>query len=188
MRVDVIKGFLPEADCIELNAWTEHAAKNGLLSTGLTRNGLTNNRLTSRLNSFKYVYPQLVIDTSNKVREFVGVSEYPLITGHGRDGVVVSYTTNGGDVYKHRDPSSQTDPNLGTLRCNILTQKPEAGGELYVEGRKIELEVGDLHCYMVSKYHHWATPVVGNTARIMWMFGAHVPEQAWEYNLISGDY
>lgn len=177
MRVEVIKDFLSADDCAMLNEWTLLGVQNEWLSTGITDGGFTNSRLTSRLYGDRFTTPVEVLQISDRVRAFCGVSQYPHILGHGRDGVVVSYTKPGGDVYRHRDPRSVDD--ISTLRCNVMTQGADAGGALYIGGEKIEVGVGDLHCYLVSEHDHWVEPVEGNTPRIMWMFGAHVPADDW---------
>ena len=177
MRIDIYPNFATQEEINALNKWTELGVKNKWLDIGISNNGDLKTRLTSRMYFDRYEYPQIVRDLSERIRKFVGIDSYPLIEGHGRDGVVVSYTMNGGDVAKHKDPKSAE--GLATLRCNILTQKSENGGDLYVDGNKININVGDLHCYLVSEHEHWATPVEGNTPRIMWMFGAHVPVDDW---------
>ena len=183
MRIDVYPDFATEEEVNALNTWAELGVKNKWLFNGISNGLITYKRFTSRMYGDRYEYPQVVRDVSKRVREFVGVDSYPLILGHGRDGVVVSYTLQGGDVYKHRDPRSAM--GLATLRCNILTQAPEKGGELYVDGVQVKLNVGDLHCYLVSEHDHWATEVEGNIPRIMWMFGAHVPAEDWNSRKIK---
>jgi hypothetical protein len=61
-----------------------------------------------------------------------------------------------------------------------MTQDADAGGNLYIGGEKTDVSVGDLHCYLVSEHEHWVESVQGNTPRIMWMFGAHVPAEDWD--------
>jgi hypothetical protein len=184
MRIDVYPNFATEEEVNALNMWAELGVKNKWIYNGITSGAVTTNkRFTSRLYGDKYEYPQIVRDISKRVREFIGVDKYSLIEGHGRDGVVVSYTLPGGDVYKHRDPRS--DMGLATLRCNILTQKADAGCQLYVDDVEVKINVGDLHCYLVSEHCHWATEVEGNTPRIMWMFGAHVPAEDWNSGKIK---
>ena len=183
MRIDIYPNFATKAEIDELNAWAELGVKNGWLSLGVTAGAVkVSTRLTSRLYGDRYQYPQIVRDLSDRIRKFVGIDTYPLITGHGRDGVVVSYTYPGGDVYKHKDPVGM---GMATLRCNILTQKADAGCQLYVDDEPVNFNVGDLHCYLVSEHYHWATPVEGSTPRIMWMFGAHVPAEDWNSGKIK---
>jgi hypothetical protein len=82
-----------------------------------------------------------------------------------------------GEVYTHRDPDG--GDGVVTYRCNVLTQANEDGAELYVGGNKVDIEVGDLHCYAVSEIGHGVTEAKGITPRIMWMFGAHTPKEYW---------
>lgn len=182
MRIDIYPKFATQEEIKSLNEWAELGVKNKWLDVGVSSGKRTTKRLTSRLYGGRYEYPQIVRDVSDRIRKFVGIDSYPLIEGHGRDGVVVSYTYPGGDVYKHKDPRSM---EMATLRCNILTQKADAGCQLCVEGEPVNIDVGDLHCYLVSEHEHWATPVEGNTPRIMWMFGAHVPAEDWNSGKIK---
>lgn len=179
MQVKIYKNFLNVEECNALNDVARLGVLEGWVSEALSR-GQRNytKRLTSRFHMEKAEYPPLVYAVSAKVREFLGVESFPLIEGHGKNGVVVSYTMEGGDVYKHLDGLSAD--GLPTYRCNILTQASEAGGELFVDDKKIDIAVGDLHCYMVSELEHYATEVKGKTPRIMWMFGAHIPKTHWE--------
>lgn len=184
MRIEIYPNFATQEEIKALNEWVELGVKNKWLDIGVTKNSIkTNNRLTSRFYGGRFVYPQVVHNLSERIRKFVGLESYPLILGHGRDGIVVSYTMNGGDVYKHKDPKSLN--GLATLRCNILTQSSEKGGQLYVDGQAINFNVGDLHCYLVSEHEHWVTPAEGDTPRIMWMFGAHVPAEDWNSGKIK---
>lgn len=183
MRIEIVSNFATQEEISVLNEWAKLGVKNKWLDVGISKRSVCVNRLTSRFYGDRYKYPQIVCNLSTRVRKFVGVDLYPLILGHGNDGIVVSYTMNGGDVYKHKDPKSVE--GLATLRCNILTQKADAGGVLYVDGQQVDIEVGDLHCYLVSEHEHWATKVEGNTPRIMWMFGAHVPAENWNSGKIK---
>jgi hypothetical protein len=184
MRIERHKNFLTQAECSALNAWADLGVQNKWLDVGFSKGVLgTVNRVTSRLYPGRFKYPQFVHDISNKIRIFCGVGSYGLIEGHGRDGIVVSCTFTGGDVYAHKDPVSEK--GLATLRCNIMTRAPDAGCVLHVGGQVVDIEAGELHCYLASEHEHFATPVEGNTSRIMWMFGAHVPAQDWDGGLIK---
>jgi hypothetical protein len=184
MQIKIFKNFLCKEECEILN----NIAKNGLglwMHTGITDyTKEIKTRFTSRMKMGNYEYPKIVLDISNRVRSFVGIDSFPIIDGHGKNGVVVSYTMQGGDVYPHKDPRSAD--GLLTYRCNILTQANEDGCDLYVGGKKIDIEVGDLHCYMVSELEHYVTEAKGETPRIMWMFGAHIPKEHWSEYGLSG--
>jgi hypothetical protein len=184
MRIERHKNFLTQDECDALNAWADLGVQNKWLDAGFSKGVLgTVNRVTSRLYPERFEYPQFVRDISDKIRSFSGVSSYGLIEGHGRDGIVVSCTFTGGDVYAHRDPTSKD--NLATLRCNVMTRSADAGCVLHIDGQVADIEVGELHCYLASEYEHFATPVEGSTSRVMWMFGAHVPAEDWDGGLIK---
>jgi len=178
MRIERIKNFFTSAECTELNAWVDEGVSKKWLDFGISRGepGYIT-RVTSRLYADRFEHPQFILDLSARVREFCGVSEYPLVTGHGRDGIVVSCTFPGGDVYAHKDPCGLN--GLAVLRCNVMTRAADAGCVLHVDDQPIDIEVGELHCYLVSEHTHFATPVQGNTSRVMWMFGAEVPSKDW---------
>lgn len=182
-RLEIAKAFLSLEECGLLNDWANTGINTGWLDKGLRAGVFTDKRLTSRMYGYRFSMPPEILKISEKVRRFAGVDAYPLAVGHGKDGIVVSCTFSGGDVHKHVDPQSYRD--LATLRCNVMTQKPEAGGVLHVEDEPVPLDVGDLHCYLVSEHQHHVTTVVGNTPRILWMFGACVPKDAWNDNTIK---
>lgn len=183
MRVEIARGFLSAEECSALNEWALLGVENGWLDAGVSRGKATRTRLTSRMYGDRFETPSVVKSISEKIRAYAGVHLHSIIEGHGRDGVVVSCTYAGGDVYEHKDPRSF--PELATLRCNVMTQKSEAGGILHLEGRPVELDVGDLHCYLASEHAHNVDPVVGDTPRILWMFGACVPAEDWNSGRIE---
>lgn len=185
MRVEIVKNFLTAVECAQLNAWVDSVEGSAAFSNGVTDYvHRTDKRKTTRMSGNTYVYPQFVLDLANRVREFCGVSAYPIIGGdHGRDGIVVSHTFPGGDVYAHRDP--RVNPLLAALRCNIMSRGVDAGGILYIEDQAHDIGVGDLHCYLVSEHTHRVTRVEGNLSRVMWMFGAQVPADAWNSGQIQ---
>jgi len=185
MRVEVIKNFLPHADIAELNVWVEEGVKKKWLDIGFTARGqptTPDTRVTSRLYGARFNYPEVALRTSNKVREYCGIFNAPLIEGHGKDGIVVSCTFPGGDVYAHRDPRMYEH---SVLRCNIMTQGADVGGVLYVGGQPVPIEVGDLHCYLASEHEHYVTTVGGNTPRVLWMFGGCVLAENWDTGRIK---
>jgi hypothetical protein len=184
MRIERHKNFITTEECTALNAWVDEGVERRWLDVGIDgRDFKYARRVTSRLYPERFEYPEFVRELSNRVRIFCGVSSYGVIEGHGRDGVVVSCTFPGGDVYPHIDPSGPD--GLATLRCNIMTRAADVGCVLYVGGQVVDIEVGELHCYLVSEHKHFVTPVEGNTNRVMWMFGAHVPSEDWNNGFIK---
>lgn len=184
MRLERHQNFLSQEDCNILNDWVDEGVKNKWLDFGMSEGifGYTK-RVTTRRYGNRFEYPQIVLDISNRIRKFYGIDSYNIIEGHGRDGVVVSCTFPGGDVYKHQDPKSIG--GLSALRCNVMTRKADAGGKLYVGGEHIDIEVGELHCYLASDFEHYVTEVEGETSRILWMFGAYVSKEDWENGILK---
>jgi hypothetical protein len=171
MNVIRIKQFVTPSQCGELNAWAELAVKNKWLDLGTDRgSGWTyEKRLTTRPYGDRFEYPQIVYGIFAQITEALALHNLPKsVVGEGRNGVVVSYTYAGGDVFPHTDPP-EGDRHL--LRCNILSQKAEGGAELYIGDEHIDVEVGELHCYLPSAIPHYVTTVQGQTPRILWMFG-----------------
>lgn len=183
MRIAVKPGFFSAEDCASLSTVTLRGVVEGWVSTGIGAGGLgTTGRKTSRLYMKSKAYPAVVGQCMDKILAFMGLTRYSLILGgHGADGAVTSITYKGDDVYPHCDPKL---PGLSILRCNVVTQASEAGGKLYVGGALVDVNVGDLHCYLASDYPHKVTSVTGDTPRILWMFGAQVPKDAWELKQI----
>ena len=183
MRLEVVKGFFSSDLCAKLNAWATEGAGCGWLDFGIDSGVRTQTRLTTRVTPEAFTYPEFVLRASERIREFCGVSHLPLVAG-GRDGVIVSYTKRGGDVYEHRDPAPL---GAAVLRCNVMTSKSERGGQLYVDGRPVEIEEGDLHCYLASEHKHRVGIVLDDKPRIMWMFGALVQIEDWNTGKIGAN-
>jgi hypothetical protein len=61
-----------------------------------------------------------------------------------------------------------------------MTSAADGGGQLMVEGEPVDINVGDLHCYAVSELLHQVSPFEGTTPRIMYMFGAAIPEESMD--------
>lgn len=179
MRIERVKNFFTPQECALLNQWVFEAVEKNWLSLGIDPENRENKgRFTSRHSSDRYKYPDLALALSNRVRAYCGVAEYPLLLSEGgQDGVVVTHTSRGGNTHKHTDGRSKE--GVGVLRCNVMTQAAEAGGVLHIGDKAIDIEVGELHCYLASEHEHYATTVEGATPRVLWMFGAHVPVNAW---------
>jgi hypothetical protein len=186
VRLEITPNFITQEECALLNAWVYEGVSKKWLDKGFDSSvHFTDKRLTSRPYGHRFTYPKEVIDLSNKIKRFVGISNYPIIQGHGKDGIVVSYTKPGGSVHAHVDPKIPETGWYSALRCNIMTQAAEENGDLFVDGIKINIKAGDLHCYLASDFEHYVTEVKGNTPRILWMFGAYVPKEDWENGTIK---
>jgi hypothetical protein len=180
------KQFLTQAQCDELNAWVGLAVGNKWLDRGRGENAswdLTT-RLTTRAYGDRFEYPQAVHNVFAQITTTLGLQDLPKsVAGGGRDGIVVSCTYAEGDVYEHTDPMEGANH---VLRCNIMSQKTEEGAELYLDDERIDVEVGELHCYLPSDIPHYVTAAKGNTPRIMWMFGYQCSKERFDKLLTAG--
>lgn len=179
MRIEIKTGFLTQAQCDELNAWSDAGVSSGLFVEGLEADGSPEPlRLTTRLTT--PTYPQSIYDLNATVRAYCGVTSYDS-TEEGSQGIVSTYIKPGGDLYAHTDPMYG---ELSVLRCNIVTRVADSGGQLTVGGQALQLNAGDLHCFLASNYEHSVSEVYGSTARVLWSFDALVPAADWENGAI----
>lgn len=177
--------FITPEECEELNSWVDEGVKRGWLDKGINSKDLLwgyDLRFTSRGYADRFdSYPDVAYKIFDRITEFLGLEQYPKsVNGGGRDGIVVSCTFPGGEVWNHRDQMEGEQRNLHVLRCNIMTREADAGAELYVNDERIYINQGDLHCYLPSKYWHHVTPAEGTNSRIMWMFGYQISDNDWE--------
>jgi len=198
MSLWIFKNFLKKSECAEMSEWAENAAKQNLLGLGVhginpVSYGLqTNLRLTSR-NSFPeqlQKFPDIVYKVRQAIEKKVGIENLKHSWQGGHEGIIVNYCMPGGDLYEHYDPMEDyftTTPLTHCLRLNIVTQMPEKGGVLHVNGHPVhDLEEGDLHGYVASLYPHGVTKVEGKKNRVCWMFGYQLPNHSDDYERWSG--
>jgi hypothetical protein len=183
MRIERHKNFLSLEECAELNAWADEGVQNKWLDVGTNYSESTyTKRLTSRMYAHRFDFPKFIWDISDRIRKYCGIKNYDVIRTIEGYAIVVSCTFSGGDVYPHKDMRQDTNAQL---RCNVMTRAADDGGELYVGGEHIDIEVGELHCYLASEFEHKVTEVQGGTPRVLWMFGAAVPAKDWESGKIK---
>jgi len=171
MQILLKKNFLSPEECGVLNAWVDQGVAEKWLDAGTSYQSgrACTDRLTTRNYGDRFEYPAEVYQIFQRITDLLALHNVPKsVVGGGRDGVVVSCTFPEGDVYPHID---QMEGNLHVLRCNVMTRAADSGAELFIGGSKIDIGVGDLHCYLPSDVEHYVTKVEGQTPRIMWMFG-----------------
>jgi hypothetical protein len=172
MRILLTPNFISKETCAALNAWVDEGVEKKWLDAGVVpgTGWACKNRFTTRKYTSRFEYPPVVREVFDQISAKLGLHNVPTSTvGGGKDGVVVSCTFPGGSIFSHTD--AMEGDNLHVLRCNIMTRDSDAGGDLYIGGNKVDVGVGDLHCYLPSAIEHYVTPVEGKTSRIMWMFG-----------------
>jgi len=87
----------------------------------------------------------------------------------------------GGDVHPHIDGRLPIDAEpMPLLRCNVLVQRPDAGGMPVIGGRLIDVPERGMWALHPTEVLHGATPVLGERERITLSFGFVVdPEPIW---------
>jgi hypothetical protein len=175
----IIRNFLSSLEMSKLNAFVDDGIEHEWLGPGLDRGKFNySKRYTSRFYGNNFNYPDIVYDVHSMITDRLSLHKYnKSVLGGGRDGIVVSCTFDGGDVYEHTDPKEED--GLEVLRCNVMTRKPIEGGILFVDGKQINLEEGDLHCYLASDVSHYVTNVSGPRSRVLWMFGYQISKDQW---------
>lgn len=178
--VFVLKNFLSQEEIAGLNSFVDVGIEQKYLDTGISQGKHQyTKRLTTRMYGNRFLYPDAVYSVFSRITDRLRLHDLKKsVAGGGRDGVVVSCTYPGGDVYAHKDPR-EDDGKLDVLRCNILTQAADSGGVLQVGGVPITLQAGDLHCYLASDVVHSVSTVEGDTPRILWMFGYQISKSDW---------
>jgi len=174
------KQFLTQAQCGELNAWVEEAVERKWLDFGVSRGSgwCYKDRLTTRGYGHRFTYPQIVHDVFRQITDTFGLHDLSKsVVGGGKNGIVVSCTFSEGDVYEHIDPM---EGSKHVLRCNVMTQKADGEAKLYIDNEHIDVEVGELHCYLPSTVPHYVTKVEGQTPRILWMFGYQCSKERFD--------
>jgi hypothetical protein len=180
-RVFLVRNFITPEECAVLTDWAVAAADTQFVD-GVSKDPETGERirlktrLTNRL-AKNILYPDLVYAIQSRLREtFPLIKDAEVIERHGRDGVVVSITYDGGDVYRHKDPATNDQvPGTVALRFNILASAADSGGLIHVEDATYALNAGDLMAYEVSENFHSVETCSGSSPRIMFMFGFCVP-------------
>lgn len=170
----IFKNFLSTDECNQLNDWADLGVKNKWLDSGCDVNSMWDykNRVTSRAYADRFEYSPEIYKVQTKITNFLQLEDLEKsVAGQGKDGIVVNCIFDGGNLFAHKDHREGKDKELEVLRCNVMTRKPEFGGHLYVDDKKIDLDAGDLHCYLPSMLSHYATEVKGQISRVLWMFG-----------------
>jgi hypothetical protein len=194
IKVTIVRNYLDKESCEELNQWVLDAIAQGKIGTGITipegghwaisERVKAPLRYTSRMYFDNYEYPSLVEEVFTRIKTELNLKNAALSNNGGKNGVVVSCTYAGGDVYQHKDPKE--GPGVSLLRVNILSQAAQDGGTIHVENSTFSLQQGDMMAYLVDEYEHWVEPVGGDDPRIMWMFGMLIPKQLWEAGIVGG--
>lgn len=185
MRVELVRGFASASECAELAAWTTQHAQTGALAFGYGGDGAVGYKLrqNSRNRPSNTPYPSIAYALRDRIRASFGFGADDIDEREGVAGIVTSITHKGGDVFAHTD--TPDTPPLDIVRCNIVVQDAGVGAKLHVGGALIDVAVGDLTCYLVTRYRHYVTENMSEVPRILWMFGTCVSGDAWDSGRIA---
>ena len=79
-------------------------------------------------------------------------------------------------MIKHRDMPFRAKAQL---RCVVLSNKPELGGDPIIEGNKIELKTGDMYAFLASEHTHYVTENLSDDPRVCWQFSFATTPKIW---------
>jgi len=192
-RLERIPEFISKEEQKTLIDWIDEKLSKGEIPFGYTydrviRNHIINKkRRTTRVSEKPIDFPQVAYDTQKRLLDTFEWTDNcriePICNGNKESGMIVIATFPGGDTHKHRD--SKVILGRSATRFNIILQKPESGGELYVEGENFACDERELHCYNVTDNTHWVTEVQGDKPRYIWIFGMSIPQSDWENGKVS---
>lgn len=169
--IRLIPNFLTPEECRILAEWEE---QNRHIFQDANMGG---NRQTTRFIQDHIDFPPLAHELRSRVKDLLGLDDR--VRPPFASGMVASYAPPGDICIEHIDPEWYEGHH--TLHCNVIVQKPESGGDVVIDGVLYNVNQGDLLCFYVSDYYHSVTKVIGNTPRLMWIFGFCVDKRGGWY-------
>ena len=167
----ILKNFVVD-EIDALNKWCLENYTKSFFKDG--NMGKPGTRLTTR-NAFKkdglVSFPKEAYIIKQKIINALNITEYKEPGFH--HGIVCGIGFDDGDIYSHRDPTWHS--NTYTFHCNLLSNKSIEGGNTYINNKIFSVDVGDLLCYDVSNQQHRVDTIIGDSPRILWVFGFSLP-------------
>lgn len=169
--------FISREEAREMSSWVLSNKENNFF-TNANMGGV---RLTTRFSSHdSFEYPSIVLSIRKRILNLLDLHEEESfnIKPPFKNGIVASCAFPGDTCYEHVDPIWHQGFN--TLHCNVVTQSPDNGGQLILNGVVEPMQELELCCYLVSKVPHSTTLIGGAKERIMWVFGFCVDDNKWK--------
>lgn len=135
-------------------------------------------RRTSRHCKTDYSLPPLAYALQERIRSVLPSPPPPIAPNGGKHGMIIISIGPGAEMPEHVDP--EPVPGISILRGNIIVQAAERGGVQSVCGHTLDIGVGDLHLYLVTRHRHRVSTVEGTQTRIIWLNGFCVDGDDWE--------
>ncbi len=173
-EVFVIKDFVnKELDA--LNTWAlDNYTKPFFKDSNM---GIPGTGFTTRYNSEKdeiIKFPKEAYEIKEKIVKALDIKSYKNPFRLQNNEIVCNIAFNDAEIRKHKDPIWY--PETYTFHCNILSSKSEQGGNTYINDELFSVNAGDLLCYDVSNKEHVVDKVIGDSPRILWIFGFCLPD------------
>lgn len=168
----VVNNFIDEQEMNSLNKWCLANYQKPFFKDA--NMGKPGTRMTTRF-SFQedgLRFPEEAYKIKKKIIKTLGIENYRQPGFY--DGIVCGIGFNEGSIFSHRDPVWH--PGTYTFHCNIISNKPQSGGNTYVNDKLIPVNEGDLLCFDVSGQDHMVDEISGEIPRILWVFGFSLPE------------
>jgi hypothetical protein len=176
--VKIEPNFISEEESKVLSNWTSSNYDQPYFMNPKMNNDKVQTRFTTRhahhriseYQDFKVKYPKEVYNIQKRIFKYLNLTlndiiPFPAFT----DGIVTTFGFSPGSCISHKDPIYYQ--NTYTLHCNFCTQTPESGGITILEGKEYPFKYRDMIMYVASHVEHEVSECVGNTPRVLWIFG-----------------
>jgi hypothetical protein len=182
MLVSRISNFISDIESLTLSNWILSNKDKDFFKDA----NMGGNRKTTRYSDAnKFTFPPEALKIREKIINTFSLTENEKrsLIPPFKQGIVASYAENEDTCFEHLDPV--WFDGLDTLHCNIITQSPEKGGEVIIDGQEFIMKERELFCYRVSKNKHQVLKVDSKKPRLMWIFGFCILPEQWERNIVS---
>lgn len=133
----LIKSLISKDEAVQLLDWT--VTQNIYQHTSVGEHGFYST--LDELNN----HPSLINVIRKKCSDYVdGVYQEPIYKDLANEVFINGY------VQEHTDP---TVKGYKHLRCNIMLQKPDTGGQIVFNGNPIDMDIGDMYIVDTSLPH-----------------------------------
>lgn len=180
--IKIVRNFISEEEAKKLSEWTNNNYKEPFFTDPKMNSDSKQTRFTTRhahgrideqYKNYQVKYCEDVYKIQSRICEYLNLNKnnflpFPSFT----DGIVTTICFPPGSCSRHKDPIYY--PNSYTLHCNFCTQQSENGGVTLIEGKKYHFNKTDMIMYVSSHLDHEVTECVGETPRILWVYGFSV--------------
>lgn len=165
--IEIIPNVLTKDECYILNKWVLDNHNTDIFKTGQAANNRKTTRFTENVD---YEYPDLIINTFNKIKKKLNVLDCDNVP-QGKNGIICAISFNGSKLRKHVDPRYE---NTESLHFIIKTSSGDDGGDLIINNIVYKINAGDCLYFFASLHEHETNVLNCSTYRIVWINGIKV--------------